>query len=240
MNELAYEKQTFYLEVCSLVKDYPLPDGGKTRGLSLESLCVCRGEMLVLEGPSGSGKTTFLHLLAGLYAPTAGKILLEGRRINAYAKDIDLWRARNIGYIFQSMNLLPDFSILENILIAAEISGLDRKKSELKALSLLERLGLSRKFNQHPSRLSLGEQQRTAIARAVIHTPALILADEPTAALDEENSVLAINCLTELCIESGSTLILSTHDESVKKNFNRIVTLKKGDTNPVSSHGVKS
>ncbi len=221
------EKKAARIEASNIVKDYPLPCGGFTRGLTLEGLSLRGGEMLAVEGPSGSGKTTLLHLLAGFYSPTEGRITFNGSAINAGDKFIDSWRAGNVGYIFQSMNLLPDFSVLENILIAAELSGLKKDEALKKALSLLEYLGVKDKAERRPALLSLGEQQRSAVARALVHSPRLILADEPTASLDTENSGLVIQALKKMCGESGSILVIATHDEAVKRQFDKILSIKR-------------
>lgn len=221
-----------FLEAKSLVKEYSAP-GGAVVGLRLDSFSADRGEALAIEGPSGSGKTTFLHLLAALCRPTCGDIVFGGTNIGELFRDrkTDRWRARTVGYVFQNMNLLPDFSALENIMIAAEISGVPRDEARERAESLMSRLELSDRVNHRPSQMSLGEQQRTAVARAVIHRPPLVLADEPTASLDARGADRVLDLLTELCEESESLLIVATHDEAVKRRFRRVVSLQKAERN---------
>ena len=202
--------------------------------LRLESLRAFKGEALAVVGPSGSGKTTLLHILAALIHPTDGEVLFEGRDLHAAALSEARWRALSVGYVFQDMNLLPDFSVLENLLLAAEVSGIPRTAARERALLLLRRLGLEERRHSRPAELSLGEQQRAAVARAVLHAPPLVLAVEPTASLDAENARAVIDLLLELCEESRSLLVAATHDEAVKKRFPRLVELKK---NPPGAKG---
>ena len=216
------------LEIRSLVKQYALPDGTVVEALRLPKLTVRHGESVLIEGVSGSGKTTLLHLLALLYTPTAGKILFEGTDLTQLSNSArDSWRAKHVGYIFQSMNLLPEFNALENLLIAAAIAGVPKKLAEEKGFALLEHLGLGERARHRPAQLSLGEQQRVAAARAVIHDPLIVLADEPTASLDAENSLTVMNLLRELTARSGSSLIVCTHDNFSKKSFDRTVRLEQ-------------
>ncbi|MDR1048439.1 MAG: ABC transporter ATP-binding protein [Synergistaceae bacterium] len=214
-----------FLEIRSLRHDYRQPDGSLLQVLRLDSLRAFRGEALAVVGPSGSGKTTLLHILAALVRPTGGEVLFEGRSLNAPCPSGARWRALSVGYVFQDVNLLPDFSVLENLLLAAEISGVPRAAARERALSLLRRLGIEGRGHNRPAKLSLGEQQRAAVARAVIHAPPLVLADEPTASLDAENARIVTDLLLELCEESRSLLVTATHDEAVKKRFRRFVAL---------------
>ena len=212
-----------FLEVRDLVKEYPSPDGSRLTALRLDGFSADRGEAVALEGPSGSGKTTLLYLLAALTRPTKGKVRPGATDTDVLFEkgEADRWRARSVGYVFQNMNLLPDFSALENILIAAEISGMPATDARKRGNDLLSRLGLSDRAHHRPDSMSLGEQQRAAVARAVVHRPPLVLADEPTASLDAHNAGLVLDLLTELCSESGSLLILATHDGTVKERFRR-------------------
>ncbi|MDR2137535.1 MAG: ABC transporter ATP-binding protein [Synergistaceae bacterium] len=217
------------LQVRSLRKEYRQPDGSAVEALRLDSLEARRGEAIALTGPSGSGKTTLLNALAALIRPTEGEIVFDGRNLNALGVSEAEWRAVTVGYVFQEMNLLPDFSLWENLTLAAEISGIPRRHGRERALSLLERLGLEDRKSHLPRELSLGEQQRAAVARAVLHSPPLLLADEPTASLDAENSAVVIDLLmdmlTELCAKS--VLLVATHDKSVEKRFSRVVALQR-------------
>jgi putative ABC transport system ATP-binding protein len=215
------------LDVKGLRHCYRQPDGSFHTALKLDRLQARGGEAIALAGPSGSGKTTFLHILAALIRPTEGEILFGGRDLSNMGAAGSTWRAESVGYVFQDINLLPDFSVLENLMIAAEISNLARGAALSRAISLLERLGLTDKMKSRPARLSLGEQQRTAVARALLHSPLMVLADEPTASLDAENSRAVVNLLLELCRDSQSLLIAATHDETVKSVFGRVVELEK-------------
>jgi ABC-type lipoprotein export system ATPase subunit len=215
------------LEIRSLRHEYRQPDGSRLRVLRLDSLRAFRGEALAVAGPSGSGKTTLLHILAALVQPSEGEVLFDGRSLRASHPSSARWRALSVGYVFQDVNLLPDFSVLENLLIAGEISGVPRAAAQERALSLLRRLGLEGRRHNRPAKLSLGERQRAAVARAVLHAPPLVLADEPTASLDAENARAVTDLLLELCGESRSLLIAATHDEAVKKRFPRLVELNK-------------
>ena len=216
-----------FLEVKELRHYYNQPDGSRVEALNLDYMPASRGEAIAVVGPSGSGKTTLLHILAALIRPTCGEVLFDGRDIFAAGQTGALWRSASVGYIFQEMNLLPDFSALENILLAAEISSVPWVVARERANSLLQRLDLWNQRNRRPAYMSLGEQQRAAVARAVVHSPSIILADEPTASLDAENARIVMNILTELCAESQTLLIIATHDEAIKKRFERIVELQR-------------
>jgi ABC-type lipoprotein export system ATPase subunit len=185
------------------------------------------GEAISVTGPSGSGKTTLLRVLAAITKPTFGEVLFAGLDITRLGNDEAAWRAVSVGYIFQDINLLPDFSVLENLMLAAEISRVPGKAAESRASDLLTRLGLDDRKNSRPAKLSLGERQRAAVARAVIHRPPMILADEPTASLDAENGRVVIRMLTELCAERHTLLVVATHDEAVMRALPRSVRIRE-------------
>jgi ABC-type lipoprotein export system ATPase subunit len=214
------------LEIRSLTKEYEQP-GGRIRALCLDSLDAEKGEAIAVTGPSGSGKTTLLHLAAALARPTIGSIRFDGRDLASIGASEAKWRAKHVGYVFQDVNLLPDFDILENLLLAAEISSVPKTLAHERAYTLLERLNLKDRMRHRPIKLSLGEQQRAAVARALIHRPPLVLADEPTASLDAQNAKIVIDLLLELREES--LLIVATHDEAVKRHFPRVVELRKSE-----------
>ena len=198
------------------------------------------GSGMLLTGPSGSGKTTLLHMIAGLLSPSGGEIYFNGERIdNMPERERDLWRARNIGYVFhvfQKLNLIEALTAEENILLAGYFAGGDMAELKKRAHDLLERVGLAGKKDVLPGKLSIGEQQRVAVVRAVINKPVLLLADEPTASLadeptaslDAENSRIVLGLLRGLCSENGTALILSTHDEGVKQQFDEWFDIKGG------------
>jgi ABC-type lipoprotein export system ATPase subunit len=196
--------------------------------LSLGPLRAHPGEAISVTGPSGSGKTTLLHILAALIRPTSGEVRFAGQDITKLGRADAEWRARSVGYIFQDINLLPDFSVLENIMLASEASRIPRDVARLRADGLLRRLGLEGRMDSRPGRLSLGERQRAAVARAVIHRPPMILADEPTASLDAAAGRAVMRVLTELCAEQRALLIVATHDEAVRNALPRTVRVGEG------------
>jgi ABC-type lipoprotein export system ATPase subunit len=216
------------LETSPIRKDYMQPDGSRVTALSLGSLRAHPGEAISVTGPSGSGKTTLLNILAALIRPTSGEIRFAGRDITKLRGGEAEWRARSVGYIFQDINLLPDFSVLENIMLASEASRVPRDAARLRADGLLKRLGLEGRRDSRPGRLSLGERQRAAVARAVIHRPPMILADEPTASLDAAAGRAVMRVLTELCAEQRTLLIVATHDEAVRNALSRTVRVGEG------------
>lgn len=222
------------LEIHNLIKQYCHPSGETATVLDVADLVVHEGEQLIIAGPSGSGKTTLLHLIAGLLPPTAGEILWDGARLDRMPEaQRDRWRAQNIGYIFQSFNLLPALSAEENILAACAFAGRKWTDEYRKAAKeLLARVGLIDKAHCKPSRLSMGEQQRVAVARALVNRPALILADEPTASLDQENIEKVLALIQSLCKEKNSTLLLATHDPIVLARFSRRYEMRSGGKRP--------
>lgn len=210
------------LRVRNLKKVYP--DG--TQALSGIDLEVKEGEFLGIMGPSGSGKSTLLHIIGGLDKPTEGEVFLFGKEITKMSEDeLAEFRKRRIAYIFQFYYLLEDFSVLENLIIVAEMVGI--KDKEKKAKEILEFLRLSHRLNHKPYQLSGGEQQRVAIGRALITEPNLILADEPTGNLDTKESIRIFELFKELN-KRGITFIVATHDDNLKSFFGRIVKLRDG------------
>ena len=215
------------LVIRSLHKEYALP-GGNVKALQLDFLEAQRGEAIAITGPSGSGKTTMLHILSALSRPSGGSVEFDGIDVASLSSgDAAKWRAENVGYVFQDLNLLPDFDIMENLLLAAEISNVPRRHALDRAGALLRKLGLEDRLRHRPAKLSLGEQQRAAIARALVHEPPIVLADEPTASLDAENTKTVVNLLLEFCTEAKTLLLVATHDEAVQNRFIRIVKLRK-------------
>jgi len=207
----------------NLFKVYP--DG--TKALKGVSFSVAKGEFLGLMGPSGSGKSTLLHLIAGLEKPTTGRVFVEGIEITAMDEDqLSEFRKNNIAFIFQFYYLLEDFSVLENLTIVGELAG--QKEPKKKALEILEFLRLSHRKNHKPYQLSGGEQQRTAIGRALMLEPKIILADEPTGNLDLEEGKKIFELFLELRRQRGITFIIATHNQEMKNYFDRILRLKDG------------
>lgn len=214
------------LEARQLSKSYTI---GEKRISVLDemSLTIAAGEFLVIAGSSGSGKTTLLSLLSGLDRPTAGRIIMAGRDITDLSED-QLAPLRNelIGFVFQAFHLVPSLNALENVMFPAELKN--DPQAETKASGLLQRVGLWDRRHNFPHQLSGGEKQRVAICRALINSPRIIFADEPTGNLDSENGTAIINLLTELHQASGTTLILATHNREIAHRAERIIFLHDG------------
>ncbi len=217
------------LEIKNVFKQVTEPSGEVITISHASNFTLDKGGQILLTGPSGSGKTTLLHMIAGLMQPSGGEIYFNGQRIdNMPERKRDLWRAKNIGYVFQKLNLIEALTAEENILLAGYFAGGDMAALKKRTHSLLERVGLAAKKDVLPGKLSIGEQQRIAVVRAVINAPVLLLADEPTASLDAENSSIVLELLRSLCTENNTALILSTHDESVKQQFSEWFDIKGG------------
>jgi putative ABC transport system ATP-binding protein len=183
------------------------------------SLDVAAGEVVAVMGPSGSGKSTLLNLIAGLDRPTAGTITVAGRRIDKLSESgLARFRARHVGIIFQFFNLLDDLTVQDNVLLPAQLAGASRRTARARAGQLLERMGIERHRDDYPARLSGGQRQRVAIARALVNSPDLLLADEPTGALDTATGLAIGRLLRELNAD-GQTLVLVTHDPALAERY---------------------
>lgn len=191
------------------------------------NLKINSGENVAVVGKSGSGKTSLIMLIAGLEKATSGKIIFEDQDISTYSEDelADL-RKRKIGIVFQSFYLIPNYTALENVSLVLEINKIE--DAQKKSAELLKQFGLKDRLNHFPSQLSGGEQQRVAIARSIILSPKLILADEPSGNLDSENSKLIINLLFKYSKQNNSSLILVTHDQFIAKECDKIIEIKDG------------
>ena len=191
------------------------------------TLAVKKQETLAIIGKSGSGKTSLIMLLAGLEKPTSGSIIFENQTISNFnEEELSDFRQNNIGIIFQSFYLIPNYTALENVALTLEIN-LQKNATEL-AKDILINLGLEHRLQHYPSQLSGGEQQRVAIARAVINKPSIILADEPTGNLDDENSVLISDTLFDVVKSFGSSLCLVTHDKELAQRCDRQIIIQDG------------
>nr|WP_199304930.1 ABC transporter ATP-binding protein [Phormidium sp. FACHB-592] len=187
------------------------------------------GEMQLLMGPSGSGKTTLLSILAGIMTPTEGSVHLLGEEITGLSRSkLAQFRLQNIGFIFQGFNLFPALTALENVEVALHIKGIRKHAATEQAHVLLEQVGLAEKANQLPRDLSGGQKQRVAIARALGGEPKLIMADEPTAALDSHNGYAVIELLHRLAKEQNRTVLMVTHDPRIVDFADRVVNLEDG------------
>ena len=225
------------LELKKVNKSYNAPEGeGRIEVLKEINLAVDAGEGIAVVGPSGSGKSTLLNIIGGLDRQTAGKIMIDGQDILAFdEKELASFRNRTVGFIFQLHHLLPQCSILENVLIPSIVNNdsSNRKEMKQRAERILEEVNLQHRLNHRPGEISGGERQRASVARALINNPKLLLADEPTGSLDRESSEGMADLLTELNQRMGVTLILVTHALEVAARMQRIFTLQNGILNPL-------
>ena len=214
-----------------LKKTYVGPDGSFVPVIDIESFELADGEQVALVGGSGTGKTTLLHLIAGILTPDGGRILF-GSGSGPYGPvDVaalgeaqrDVFRGRNIGYVFQTHHLLPGFTALENVLLGMSFTG--RPGDSQWARHLLNEVGLSQRLDYKPEKLSVGQQQRVAVARALANRPKLVLADEPTGALDPGNAQAVLDLIRKLCTEVGASLLLVSHDQAITAQLPRAVSL---------------
>ncbi|MGQ9575697.1 MAG: ABC transporter ATP-binding protein [Thermoguttaceae bacterium] len=214
------------LELIDVKKSFVQPDGSELHILDIPELEVAAAEQVVVVGRSGCGKTTLLHVIAGISRPTSGRVKIDGWDITLMEEaEVDQFRAERIGYVFQTFNLLPSFTALENVLLGMTFGKVRPDKA--RARHLLERVGLGDRLTHKPPMLSVGEQQRVAVARALANRPQLILADEPTANVDMGNQQQIIDLLRETCQEEEVALILVTHAPEVAEQFERIEYLEK-------------
>lgn len=192
----------------------------------IEALTLPAASRLALRGGSGSGKTTLLHILAGILRPQEGRVVYGDTVLSALAEaQRDRFRAAHIGYIFQTFNLLQGLTALENVAFAATLGGRRVGQAQSDAQQLLERVGLQQVLKQRPATLSVGEQQRVAVARALVNRPSVVLCDEPTSSLDQRSTSEVLELIDELTTEVGSTLICASHDEAVLRRFSDSETL---------------
>jgi len=192
-------------------------------------LAVSEGEFLAITGTSGSGKSTLLHMLGGITRPSAGRVLLEGTDLASLDDDaLAEIRRRRIGFVFQRYNLLPELTLSEDVALPLVLDGTAQARCEAAAREALEAVGMGHRIHHRPDALSGGEQQRGAIARALVTEPAIVLADEPTGALDSANSANVLELLQRLVRERGQTVIMVTHDTSIAEAAGRIVRMRDG------------
>lgn len=185
--------------------------------LRIDDWQLATGQNALLIGPSGCGKTSLLHLIAGLLRPSRGALEVFGQRLDQPGMALERFRADHIGLVFQDFHLLPALSVIENLLTANWLAG--RKPDRARARDLLERLGIGSLLKQSPWRLSQGEKQRVAIARALMNRPGLVLADEPSSALDDHNTQAIIELLLQETESEGASLVVATHDHRLKPHF---------------------
>ena len=216
------------ITINNLVKRFPV-GGDFFTALKDVDLILKKGEFTGLVGPSGSGKTTLLNIIGGLDSPSEGQISVLGQALNDTSHgDRARLRRKHMGFIFQSYNLLPVYTVFENVELPLILNKVDSQKRKEKVNQAIEWVGLSNKRDSRPAMLSGGECQRTAIARAIVHQPALVLADEPTANLDAENSHHIMKILSNLNQEMSTSFIFATHDEKIMAYLRRIIDLDDG------------
>jgi putative ABC transport system ATP-binding protein len=205
-------------------KSYREPDGHLLEVLDVGRFELADGEQAVLVGSSGGGKTTLLNVIAGISTPDSGRVLIDGTDVAALPEAVrDRFRAQKIGFVFQTFNLLPAFSALENVLLGMSFSG--RGSNRARARELLETVGLGHRLTHRPGQLSVGEQQRVAVARALANSPSLLLADEPTANVDLANQENILRLIRDACREQGVSLLMVTHSRDVASQFDRVENL---------------
>lgn len=215
------------LKLINVSKIYKM-DGIEVKALDDVSLEIKKGEFLAIMGPSGSGKSTLMHLIGCLDRPTKGKIILNGKDIsNLSEKELAKIRNKEIGFVFQAFNLLPRTSALENVVLPLIYANVNNKKRYLLAKELLNKVGLGQRLSHLPSQLSGGQQQKVAIARALVNNPSIILADEPTGNLDSKSSKEIMSLFVKINQE-GNTVVIVTHEEEVAKYAKRIVRIYDG------------
>ena len=205
------------LKIQQLIKRYAVPGGGVHTVLDVPKFTLKAGQQVALRGASGTGKTTFLNCIAGILRPDQGDIELAGQNIAVASEgQRDQLRAQHIGYIFQTFNLLQGYTCMENVLLGMSFG---RGPDTDAARGLLDRVGLNHRLHHRPGQLSVGQQQRVAVSRALANQPLLVLADEPTGNLDPKNSQEALQLIREVCRENQAALLLVSHDQVVLDQF---------------------
>lgn len=221
------EKQPL-IEMKDIYKIYKMGNN-EVRASNGINLSIYHGEMVAIVGKSGSGKSTIMNMIGALDVPTSGEYRLEGKNVNEMDED-ELAEIRNkkIGFIFQQYNLLPKLNLLDNVQLPLLYAGVREKKRKQLAMASLEKVGLADKWNNKPNQLSGGQQQRVSIARALAGSPSLILADEPTGALDSKTSREVLDFLKQLN-EEGNTIVIITHDNGIAVEAKRVVQIMDGE-----------
>lgn len=218
------EKTCNIIEASGLVKHF---DDGAIRALDGVDLQIREGEFVAIIGPSGSGKSTLLNMLGALDTPTEGRVVIDGIELGT-ERDLAGFRRRTVGFVFQLHNLIPTLTALENVQIPLVESDMPAAQRKAKAQGLLEQVGLGKRLNNLPTKLSGGERQRVAVARALVNDPAVLIADEPTGAVDSNNSRKLMELLRSVNRDRGTTLIVVTHDSDVAAQADRIIRVLDG------------
>ncbi len=212
-----------YIELKDVTKAYQNGDT-ITKANDEVSFQIEKGEFAVILGPSGAGKSTTLNILGGMDAPTEGQVFVNGEDIAQFdTKSLTTFRRNNIGFVFQNYNLIPNLTAKENVDLSIQIS-----ESDLDAMEVLKLCGLDHRADNFPAQLSGGEQQRVSIARAIASEPALLLADEPTGALDNETGVQILKLLRKTCDDLGTTVVVITHNQTISEIADRVIRIRNG------------
>jgi ABC-type lipoprotein export system ATPase subunit len=223
------------VETHDLTKIYG--DGAEIRALDHVDMTILKGEFLTVMGPSGSGKSTLLNMIGALDKPTSGQVIVNGEDL-ATIEDVDRFRARTVGFVFQLHNLLPALTARENVEVPMHGQGFDAGEMRERAKHLLDLVGLADRMHHLPSQLSGGQRQRVAVARALANDPAIILADEPTGSLDTQAGSEIVDLLETINQNEGTTILFVTHDPKIARRTRRILTMRDGKI--VDDHRVES
>lgn len=211
----------------NLVRYYE--DGAVVRAVDGVNLSLRRGEFTTLVGPSGSGKTTLLNLIGGIDRPTAGKVFVDGEEISSMPeKRLAKFRLKKLGFVFQSFNLIPVLTAFENVELILMFQGIPKSERKERVLAVFKELGIEDLADRTPAKMSGGQQQRVAVARAIVHNPTLVLADEPTANLDSENAIAIVELMKRMSKEKKITFFIATHDSRVFERAERIIRIVDG------------
>ena len=214
------------LEIRNLKKSYAEPGGNKLLILDIPQLDIGQAEQVVLRGESGGGKTTLLHIISGIVSADSGSIRLDGTELTQFSESRrDRIRADKMGYVFQTFNLLPAFTALENVRLGMTFAR--KKINSERGKELLNKVGLSDRMHYLPSQLSVGQQQRVAVARALANKPRLLLADEPTANVDPANQQRIIDLIKDVCREESVAILMVTHSDEIANQFGRVERLEQ-------------
>ena len=226
----------------NLTKVYKMGDD-EVHALNGASFTIENGEMVAIMGPSGSGKSTLMSIIGCLDVPTSGRYILDGISVeNMEDTQLAEIRGHKIGFVFQQFNLLARTSALENVMLPLTYAGISGKERQKRAVEALERVGLGDRTQHAPNELSGGQQQRVAIARAIVNEPAILLADEPTGALDSKTGIEIMELFQSLHNDHGQTVILVTHDSYVARHTNRVILLSDGNvvSDEINHHPIKA
>lgn len=218
------------LEAKNIVKIYgELDSDGSTTALNGLNLSICKGEFIAMMGPSGSGKTTLLNILSGIDIPTSGEVIIAGKKITEISGDaLALFRRRKIGFIFQQFNLLGSLTVRENILLPMILEKKPVREMDHKVEELAQLFGIESILDKYPYQISGGQQQKTAVSRALVNEPEIILADEPTGNLDSKSSAVLMECFEKIVYELSTTVLLVTHDVFAASYAKKVIFIKDG------------